>query len=240
MTRYYDAKLVDTGTPFGLSFTRGSECDVRMDGLLSDIVIWNDKGIRYITPQQVKDHLILGPEKDNETPAEEDTELEELRAEILHSRIGLLSTPYPVQAKPRKGFPDSWNGVPVIVADNSPFVHPDRNDRYWWADWWFDDDGGLAVYVQTQVAYGILDQPPEERQFQLQDTFTHELEEAQGSWAWTFKEYPQAAYSQRGGLAQQAGGIVHATMRDVVAQGSEAKYNRWFDRELRTVLKKGA
>ena len=240
MARYYDAKLVDTGTPFGLSFTFGSECDVRIGGLLEDVVIWNDEGIRYITHQQVKDHLILGADEDDEGPEEEDAELEDLRQRILGNRIGLLETPFPVHPKPRKGFPDSWNGVPVVVADNTPFVHPDKTDPFWWADWWYDDEGQLTVYVQTKVAYGIMAQPQEEKQYYLQDTFTHELDEAHGSWAWTFKEYPQAAYSQRGGLAQQAGGIIHATMKDVIAAGTEAKYNRRFENDLRVVLKNKA
>lgn len=234
--RYYDATVTDEGTPFGLSFVNGSECDVKMGGPLSDIIIWNDYGIRYITAQQVKDHLILGPDKDGETPEEEESELEDLRQRILATRDGWLYKPFPVAPKPRKGFPDSWNGVPVIVADNSPFVHPDKHDKHWWADWFYDEDGALTVYVQTNVAYGIMDLAPEEKQFQFRDTFTHEIGEAQDSWAWTFREYPQASYSQRGALAQQAGGIMHMKQKDVIAQGTEAKYNRWFDKELREVL----
>jgi hypothetical protein len=227
--KYYKTTIKDPRTPFAHSFRNGTKCDLRIgDG---DIIIWNGDGIRYISEFQSTHYL-----KDREEatdPQQEESSLDDLRSRILASDRGLLLDPYPVTHRPHKGFPEEWNGHEVIVADNSPFVHPEYNDPEWWADWWITEELKTQVYVQTMIAYAIMDMRSSLRKYEVDDTHEHEVGEASDSLEGVPTLYPQAKRSQMGGLAQQLGGIMHAKQKDVTAAGGEGPYNRQFDIDLR-------
>lgn len=231
-SRYLDGVIKDGSTPLGLSFEADSPVDVRLSAGLAWNAVWNDRGLRFCTQQQVQDHIRdLRP--DPTGPAVEDEELSALIDRLLLSPTGLLEVPFPVEPVLVPRFPTAWQGVPVVVAENSPFVRPELHDPHWWADWWITPEQELRFYVQTDVARAIQYEEPEARRADLLDTFTHEGQESRLALRYAKGRYPRASFQQLGGLAQQFGGVAHVHTSDVRAEPSEADYNRKFYRDVR-------
>lgn len=238
--QYVKVKVVDDGTPIGTGFgghlTHGTSAWLGRGSALSDPVLWNDTSLRYITAQQVRDHLDVS-KSEFMVSNEARRRIAELKRKLLATYSGRLHSAYEVEQKPfPEGIPSQWGTIRVIVADNSPFVKPVNGDRWWWADWWWTEMGQAQIYIQTEIAEEISELPEMERNKQLLDTFRHEQVEMDDALRRAKAMYPGATQAQMTGLSQQFGGVAHIrAITEVEHQPNEAKYNKWFEKQLTTI-----
>jgi len=227
--QFFHGVVKNDGTPLGGRWKAGMKCMVQMGGHYP-VTVWCDFDQDHITVQQLRDHVTVGGRLDPQVALASKAKLMD---KFMKSPTAILVPLFPVIPRDPKGFPTEISGIPIVVADNAPYVHPTHTDYWWWGDWFVFPNGARKIYVQTQIAYAIMSLKPGRRDYWIKDTTEHERDEMDASVREVRLTLRNIRPSQVGGFAQQVSGIVHSRMPDVKRAGTEAAYNKEFEAGLR-------